>query len=194
MQAIGIDIWNGNNAQVQIFAARGTTYPIGMNGGAYGLQWGFAFSDRHSFAVVDGSGIIRYISQNSIGYPGRYQASKAAIIATIEQLLMTSDVEQVEDNAPSNFVLSQNYPNPFHSETFIQFQVPPQHSGRIKLSVYNVLGQEVRVLSDQNFTGGTYRAAWDGRDASGRRVVNGIYFYKLEAKNFVALKRLVILQ
>jgi len=194
VQAIGIDIWNGNTAAVQSYVALGVTYPIGMNGGAYGLQWGFAFSDRHSFAVVDGIGIIRYISQNSIGYPGRYEASKADIIATIEQLLMTSDVDRVDDNAPSSFVLSQNYPNPFRDETFIQFQVPPQHSWRIKLSVYNVLGQEVRVLSDQSFSGGTYRAAWDGRDAAGQRVVNGIYFYKLEAKNFVALKRLVILQ
>jgi len=165
-----------------------------MSGGAYGLQWGFTFADRHSFAVVDGNGIIRYISQNSIGYPGRYEASKAEIIATLEQLLMTSDVEGVEDNAPSNFVLSQNYPNPFRGETFIQFQVPPQHNGRIKLSVYNVLGQEVRLVVDQSFSGGTYRAAWDGRDAAGQRVVNGIYFYKLETKNFVALKRLVILQ
>ncbi len=194
MQAIGIDIWDGNNAQVQIFAARGTTYPIGMIGSAYGAQWGFFRNDRHSFAVVDSSGIIRYISQNSIGYPGRYEASKASIITTLEQLLMTTDVEQVEDNAPSNFVLLQNYPNPFRSETFIQFQVPSQHNGRIKLSVYNVLGQEVRVLTDHSFAGGTYRTAWDGRDVAGQKVVNGIYFYKLEARNFVALKRLVLLK
>jgi hypothetical protein len=194
VQAIGIDIWNGNNAQVQIYAARGVTYPLGMNGGAYGLQWGFTRTDRHSFAVVDGSGIIRYISQNSIGYPGRYTASKADIIATIELLLMTSDVERLDDNAPSGFVLSQNYPNPFRDETFIQFQVPPQYDGRVRLSVYNLLGQEIRVLSDRSFSEGTYRAAWDGRDAGGQRVVNGVYFYKLQAKNFVALKRLVILQ
>jgi hypothetical protein len=165
-----------------------------MTGGAFGLQWGFTSTDRHSFAVLDGNGTIRYISQNSVGYPGRYEASKADIIATIEQLLMTSDVEQVNDRVPDGFVLSQNYPNPFRGETFIEFQVPQNHSGRVKLSVYNLLGQEVRLLSDQGFSGGTYRAAWDGRDAAGQRVVNGVYFYRLEAGSFVALKRLVLLQ
>lgn len=194
MQAIGIDIWNGNSAQVQSYAALGVTYPIGMNGGTYGLQWGFTSVDRHSFAVVDSSGIIRYISSNSISYQGRYEAAKADILATIEQLLMGTDVDRIDDHAPSTFALSQNFPNPFRGETAITFHVPPQNSGRVRLAVYNLLGQEIRSLADQSLSGGTYRSAWDGRDAAGRRVVNGIYFYKLEAQSFVALKRLVLLK
>jgi len=193
VQAIGVDIWNGNTAQVQSYVALGVTYPIGMNGGAYGLQWGFNFADRHSFAVVDGDGVIRYISQNSIGYPGRYEASKAEIISTIEQLLMTSEVDRIDGSAPSTFALLQNFPNPFRDETILTFHVPLSKNGRIKLTVYNLLGQEIRALVDQDLTAGTYRSTWDGRDAAGRRVAGGVYFYRLEARNFVTLKRLVVL-
>jgi hypothetical protein len=194
MQAIGIDIWNGNSAQVQIYVARGVTYPIGMNGGAYGARWGFFRNDRHSFAVVDAQGIIQYISSNSIGYIGRYEASKADIIATIERLLMTSGVERVDDRTPSSFVLSQNYPNPFRDETAITFHLPQQYHSPVRLTIYNLLGQEVRTLVDQSLSGGIYRSFWDGRDAGGRRSASGVYFYKLETGRFIARKRLVLLQ
>lgn len=80
---------------------------------------------------------------------------------------------------PAGFALSQNYPNPFNPSTTIPYAVA--EAGEVKLSVYNALGQQVRVLVDQMQMPGSYAASWDGRDDRGQVVSSGIYLYRLQA-------------
>lgn len=80
---------------------------------------------------------------------------------------------------PSDFALSQNYPNPFRDETNISFLLPAD-AKNTNLSVYNMLGEKVKLLVDENKTAGVYLVKWDGTSNEGRRMANGIYFYKLQ--------------
>jgi hypothetical protein len=102
-------------------------------------------------------------------------------------------VEEIStEQLPEEFSLSQNYPNPFNPTTVIEFTVPSL--SHISLVVYNLLGQEVTTLIDQPMSIGWYRASWDGLDENGHPVASGVYFYRMEADNFVKTMKMVLLK
>lgn len=93
------------------------------------------------------------------------------------------------------FRLEQNFPNPFTpgvSPTIFTFTLPAE--ARVRLTVYNLLGQQVATLLDEMRERGTHRVAWDGTDAKGDRVPAGAYWFKLEAGERNALRRLRVLR
>ena len=79
------------------------------------------------------------------------------------------------------FVLRQNYPNPFTSLTYINYILPEQ--AFIKISIFNLMGQEIRILTSDELPEGSYVTEWNGMDASGNPVANGIYFYRMEVRS-----------
>ena len=93
---------------------------------------------------------------------------------------------------PDRTALSQNMPNPFNPSTTIEYQIA--EAGQVRLVVYNLLGQEVRVLLDARTEAGHYTATWDGRDELGRQVASGIYLYRLQAADFSASRRMMLLK
>ena len=93
---------------------------------------------------------------------------------------------------PTDFALAQNYPNPFNPTTIIEFDVPVR--SHVTLTVYNMLGQEVVTLVDQDRDAGFHQVDWDSRSSSGNPVSSGIYFYKLEADSFVQTKKMMLLK
>jgi len=93
---------------------------------------------------------------------------------------------------PQTFVLKQNYPNPFNPGTIISFEVPAD--GHVNLSVYNVLGQTVRTLLDEDCIVGRYDVEWNGTDDNGDRVATGIYFYRLTTGDEVKTKKMLLLK
>ncbi len=95
-------------------------------------------------------------------------------------------------NLPLEFALGQNYPNPFNPSTEILFGVPVK--SQIKVAVYNLLGQQIAILTDQVYPPGTYRVRWDGRDAQGRELHSGVYFYRLTTAAGVLTRRMVLLR
>jgi hypothetical protein len=88
--------------------------------------------------------------------------------------------------------LSQNYPNPFNPQTTIAFSVKDR--GLVSLKVYNVAGQLVRTLANEEFAVGPHTKVWDGRNDAGQTVSSGVYFYKLVANNFSQTKKMVLLK
>lgn len=78
---------------------------------------------------------------------------------------------------PTEFSLSQNFPNPFNPVTTVNFALPD--AGKVRLAVYNLLGQEVRSLISGNMDAGSYKAVWNSMDNTGRKVSSGVYFYRL---------------
>lgn len=102
----------------------------------------------------------------------------------------------IEDNdftqLPTEHKLSQNYPNPFNPETLIEFELPQR--ARVRLSVFNVLGQEVTVLLNDEVSAGSHRVTWDGKNSAGVSLASGIYFYRLVADDFVELKKMILIK
>ncbi len=95
-------------------------------------------------------------------------------------------------SAPLRFELAQNYPNPFNPVTMISYQLP--HPDHVRLTVYDVLGREVKALVDTDRPAGTHEIQWDGRDASGKTVAAGVYFYRIETGKFTRVKKMVLLR
>ena len=96
--------------------------------------------------------------------------------------LLPSGIEDegVETAIPWKTALEQNRPNPFFTGTRINYQLSRQ--GPVRLVVYNILGQAVKKLVNEVQKPGTYSTSWDGCDAEGRAVSNGVYFYRLETQ------------
>ncbi len=94
-----------------------------------------------------------------------------------------------EQEAGLTFGLDQNTPNPFNPSTTIRYRLA-EASG-VRLVVYNLLGQRVRVLVDAAQGPGVHSIQWDGRDAAGRQVATGLYIYRLEAGGFSQVRKML---
>ncbi len=98
---------------------------------------------------------------------------------------------------PGAFELYQNYPNPFNPKTTIQFKIEssgfkaPIHTD---LSIYNILGQRIRTLLNENKLPGEYKVVWDGKDNAGNSVSSGIYFYKLKSGNLDLVRKMLLMK
>ncbi len=95
---------------------------------------------------------------------------------------------------PENFQLGQNYPNPFNPSTTIPFALTTSTPLHIQLKIYDILGQEVRILVNEPKTAGQYEIVWDGRNASGEAVASGIYIYRLQVGNKVKVKKMTLVR
>jgi len=99
---------------------------------------------------------------------------------------------QTAAETPAVAVLAQNYPNPFNPSTTIKYDM--KEKGLVTLKIYNVAGRLVRTLVNGVMDAGTYSLAWDGRNNTGADVASGIYFYKMETKDFSQTKKMVMLR
>jgi|GEM_PF-1164882 len=107
---------------------------------------------------------------------------------TPEYLLGSEEEEQIVNT----FRLEQNYPNPFNPETSIRFQIPK--AIKTTLTIYNVLGQKVKTLVDSKLSAGTYTMRWKGVNDLGNRVGSGVYFYRIEAGDFVKARKMLLVK
>jgi hypothetical protein len=104
---------------------------------------------------------------------------------------LSSSVPEPE-TLPERYELRQNYPNPFNALTNFQYELPKASS--IKLTIFNLLGQQVINLVDKTQEAGVYRVKWNGKDGLGKDVAGSIYVHRLETNDFVKTKRLVLLR
>jgi hypothetical protein len=114
-------------------------------------------------------------------------------IITFEQTFVSED-ESV--NKPELSLL-QNYPNPFNPATRIQFRVGSLQSGapiHTTLVIYNILGQKVRILVDEEKLPGDYQVIWDGKSDEGKDVSSGIYFYVLKTEGLTLTKKMTLIR
>ncbi len=104
----------------------------------------------------------------------------------------TTDVGDLEILRPRTFELEQNYPNPFNPSTTIEFTLPV--SSRVTLTVYNLLGEEVIKLRNDILPAGRQTVIWDGKDSQGASVASGLYWYRLEAADYQATRKMLLLK
>ena len=103
--------------------------------------------------------------------------------------------DQAPDALPKKYTLEQNYPNPFNQSTELRYFIPENtKSVFVSLKIYNLLGQCIRTLVNENQSSGNHSTIWDGKDEKGREVASGIYFYRLEARDLKLTRRMVLLK
>ena len=99
----------------------------------------------------------------------------------------SNEIEVEVDFTPKEFVLYQNYPNPFNPTTVISYQLPV--NGNVTLKVYDVLGNEIATLVNEEKPAGAYEVEFDGSMLS-----SGIYFYQLKAGSYSSINKMVLLK
>jgi hypothetical protein len=97
------------------------------------------------------------------------------------------EVAEDHNTVPSSFALTQNYPNPFNPTTTIDYEL--QTSGFVTLSVFDMLGREIKTLVNKQQGAGKYSIDLDGRD-----LMSGIYFYSLKSGNYSSIRKCVLLK
>jgi ligand-binding sensor domain-containing protein len=96
-------------------------------------------------------------------------------------------IKKNQTDVPKEFSLYQNYPNPFNSKTIIEYEIP--RSSFIKITIYNMLGKEVENFVNQKQSAGKYRISWDASNYP-----SGVYFSRIEAGSFTAVKKMVLIK
>jgi hypothetical protein len=99
-------------------------------------------------------------------------------------------IEPISNNVPTETSLKQNYPNPFNPSTFIEFDVESgvnSQSSIVNLKIYDILGNEIETLVNENLKPGTYRASWDASNYP-----SGIYFYTLTTENYTKTRKMIL--
>jgi len=143
------------------------------------------------------------LQASNIGYEsqcngGAQNLSEAATIELgrarleVNFVLDPKTITGVEDQPPlpRQIELYGNYPNPFNPETRLSFGLP--RAMRVKVRVFNLLGEEVEVLFDGMMNAGEQHLTWDGRDRAGKQLSSGLYFYRLESPEAVLVGRMVM--
>jgi len=108
------------------------------------------------------------------------------------QLVNLSVERESSVGVPTRYELFQNYPNPFNTKTTIGYQVPER--SHVKLGIYSLGGQVVRMLVNKVLREGRYTVVWDGMDDEGREVASGIYLYRMEAGRFHRIRKMVVVR
>jgi len=106
---------------------------------------------------------------------------------------MTTSIKDIGANEmPEQWHLSQNNPNPFNAETSISYHVPK--ASHVTIEVFNLIGQHLRTLVDEEKSPGIYHATWNGKDDQSQSVGSGIYIYRITTKKFTEIKKMVLVQ
>jgi hypothetical protein len=143
------------------------------------LQYPGLTDGSYSITITDSLGITYF------GGEGGAQYLSGAIINNIQYGNINDVKKPIE--IPSNFYLYQNYPNPFNPTTTIQYSVP--RSSLVSLNVYDLLGQKVGSLVNEQKVPGVYTVNFDGSNLS-----SGIYFYRLHAGSYTQVKKLILMK
>jgi len=97
-----------------------------------------------------------------------------------------------EEMLPEVFALHNNYPNPFNPITNIRYDIP--EISDVRIDIYNINGQRVRTLVSREHQPGRYKIQWNAANDSGSPVASGMYIYKIHAKEFVSVKKLLLMK
>ena len=142
---------------------------------------------------------VTNLSESITLEPGDFKIYTTTKLPTPEAGILL-DVEKIENEIPTSFTLEQNYPNPFNPSTIIRYSIPLVETHRdaslrnIVLKIYDVLGREIKTLVNQEQTSGVYEVNWNGDDKLGNKVSTGIYFYKIDAGNFIQTKKMMLIK
>jgi uncharacterized delta-60 repeat protein len=194
-------IFNGATVYGMVVDNQGNSYITGMNStdstyydyytmkyNANGNQeWAIRYNGIGNY--LDAGKAIALDNAGNIivsGYSDAISSPYNTDITTIKYSQQVG-IEPISSVLAEKYRLIQNYPNPFNPETSIEFSLP--QSGFVKLTVFSMDGREVASLVNQNLSAGNYRYNFIAENFP-----SGIYFYRIEANNFVDTKRMVLVK
>ena len=140
-------------------------------------------------------GLVAGVIGNKIYATGGHQSPPTVILSSLEQynpVLTGLDTESGLSSQPQQFILYQNYSNPFNPITSILYELPQESNVSIK--IYNSLGNEIRTLVNEVKPTGQYKVNWDGTDNLGEKVSGGTYFCQLHANGYSQTRKMVLLK
>lgn len=111
----------------------------------------------------------------------------ALLKAAIEEMGGTVAVDFNNNDLPTTYSLNQNYPNPFNPATTISFNLPEQ--SRVKVTIYDALGNQLEVIANEVKNAGNHEVKWNAS-----KYASGVYLYKLEANDFVQVRKMVLMK
>jgi hypothetical protein len=112
--------------------------------------------------------------------------------ATVNENAGKSLEKLVIRQIPAEFKLSRNYPNPFNPTTNISFQLP--ENSKVTIAVYDILGNRVRTLVNENKAAGYYTVQWNGLNDNGMSLSSGTYFYQIQAGQYISTKKMLLIK
>jgi hypothetical protein len=160
---------------------RETPYKYGGN--TRDIEAGFA--RNHNLTIDDN--VLSAIVRDVWGSPDPVYAPY-----TRPEDFTVSVASRNEQAIPTVFDLRQNYPNPFNPETAIVYAVP--RKAHVRISIYNMLGQEVVRLVDEEKAPGNYQALWNGRNQAGQPAQSGVYIYRMTAGSYTRTLKMLLLK
>ncbi|MBI2418367.1 MAG: T9SS type A sorting domain-containing protein [Ignavibacteriales bacterium] len=142
---------------------------------------------------VQMSGVVFPVTVSSEGSNVIVKANgKSMLLTNGSQISLTDNSiaefsVEAENSLPVKFDVAQNFPNPFNPSTTIKFSVPK--AANVKISVYNSMGELVSELVNASFEAGSYSVKWDAA-----RSASGLYFYRMEAGDFISVNKMLLLK
>jgi cell wall-associated NlpC family hydrolase len=200
-----------NGVQGTVFAGLTLHYDDGTKG-IYEEDWPDAFQpvngsisalkyENGLVAATAFSGIVPDGTKSAqiflLGFPFETIYGESERVNLLERVLQFFDMtttlvtEQTTQN-PKEFTLSENYPNPFNPGTFIHYRL--FENEKVELKIYDILGQLVRILVDEEQKEGDYEIYWDGLDENRNSVSSGMYVYKIQMNSISKSKKMMLLK
>ena len=146
------------------------------------------------FDVINPNGIASLNWLTTSPFWGIYDADNSTLWKTGEFKDFPTSIEEGQQELPTSFELSQNYPNPFNSSTRIKYSIPTglnNNTVPVRLKVYDILGNEVITLVDEQKEPGVYEVEMN---SGNREIASGIYIFRIVAGNFVSSKKMILLK
>ncbi len=123
-----------------------------------------------------------------------FQMDADGIASYFDNVYVTQLATSVEDKeiVPTEYSLLQNYPNPFNPETQISYKLSA--GGFTSLSVYDLLGREIKTLVSKEQSAGSYTISWNGKNEFGNSVPSGVYMYTLKTGSFCESRKMILMK
>jgi hypothetical protein len=147
--------------------------------------------------AISGNGIYSFGLTSGSTNSAQYSSTEGANLPELVVLVNSAAVPSanlapstvVGNTTPRAFALRQNHPNPFGVRTSIRFELP--RPGKVRLTVYDVLGRLIRTVVDGHLPAGEHEVPWDARDNGGSLVSSGVYLVRIEAEGFTSTRKLL---
>ena len=172
-------------------------YPDGIEDWNYYVSWTNSTPDQYPeswwwFNYAEDVLALTYEDMNCSSAGNFDMTAEALIRGSLD--FVGINIAEVENDlvVPDKFILNQNYPNPFNPSTTIDIEL--KKSAHVRLSISDLNGKEIRVITDQFFSKGINSFNWDSKDSRGGNVSAGIYLYKMKANDIIKSKKMVLIK